>query len=74
MTIQNLKEGLTIMKKYKEAAPVVSHPYMIMVSAVKDPDILDADDKTALGVLGWVLHPVYNCYYYPAKTIADWDL
>lgn len=70
MTITNLKAGLGILKTYNASAPVVAQPYMIMVPAVKDPD-LSGIDRSALTTAGWVLHPIYNCYYYPAETITE---
>ena len=68
--ISNLISGIDILLTYNSDAPIVTHAYMTMV-----PKILQAamsgPDQTAIEALGWVLHPVYLCYYYPVETITE---
>lgn len=71
--INDLKTGMEIMRHYSPDAPVIAAPYMIMVPAVKTADITDPTPNAVsdLTGLGWILHPVYDCYYYPAMTITE---
>ena len=68
--IEDLLDGLEIIQKYNTSAPVVANAYMIMVPKVLKAD-LSGPDQTLMDGLGWVEHPVYLCYYFPAETITE---
>lgn len=71
--IADLIAGMEIIKHYNPDAPIAAVPYMAMVPAVKAGDITDPSPYAIsdLTALGWLLHPVYDCYYYPGETITE---
>lgn len=70
MPIDELIAGLEIIRAYDAFSPVVTSPYIVAVPAVKQA-VMTGLDQTAIEALGWVLHPVYAAYYYPAQTITE---
>lgn len=68
--ISDLLDGLEIINKYDTSAPVVSNAYIITVPKVLKTD-LSGPDQVAIEALGWVEHPVYHSYYFPAETITE---
>lgn len=62
--IQELIDGLEILKPYQDEANVVCHTYMVMVPEILVADVSGGDQSTLAG-LNWLEHPVYACYYYP---------
>lgn len=70
MPIDELKTGLAIIRTYAPAAPIVAQAYIITVPAVKQ-SAMDGQDRSLLEALGWLLHPVYASYYYPAQTLTE---
>lgn len=68
--VSDLIDGLDILMTYDSDAPVVSQAYMVMVPKILQAT-LSGPDQTAIEALGWVLHPVYLCYYYPVETITE---
>jgi hypothetical protein len=70
MPLDELRDGLEILKTKNADAPVVTTAYIITVPAVKKVD-LSGGEQTAIEALGWVEHPVYLSYYYPAQTLTE---
>ncbi len=68
--VSDIIDGLDILAAYDADAPIVSQAYMIMVPKILQA-ALSGPDQTAIEALGWVLHPVYLCYYYHALTITE---
>ena len=68
--LSDLLSGLELIKPYSPDSPVVTSPYIVTVPAVLQAD-MSGDDQTAIEALGWLLHPVYLSYYYPAQTITE---
>jgi len=70
MPIAELRQGLQIIQGKNATAPVIANPYIITVPAVLKSALNPTEQSTIEG-LGWVEHPVYGSYYYPAKTITE---
>ncbi len=70
MPIDELLAGLEIIKTKNADAPVVTAAYIITVPAVKKAD-LSGGEQSTIEALGWVEHPVYLSYYYPAQTLTE---
>jgi hypothetical protein len=70
MPITELLAGLEIIKTYNSDAPVVANPYIITVPAVKKA-AMSGPHQTAMDGYGWIEHPVYLSYYYPAQTLTE---
>ena len=70
MPITELVAGLEIIKTYGADFPIVSNPYIITVPAVKKA-VMSGGDQTTMDGLGWLEHPVYLSYYYPAQTLPE---
>lgn len=70
MPITELLAGLEMIKAKNSAAPVVASPYIVMVPAVKKTAFSGGEQTTIEG-LGWIEHPVYLSYYYPAQTLTE---
>lgn len=70
MTLDALRDGLEIIKTKNADAPVVATAYIITVPAVKQAAMTE-QEKIDIEALGWILHPVYLSYYYPAQTLTE---
>jgi len=68
--ISNLLDGLAILKAINPDAPIVTQAYIITVPKILQAD-LSGPQQTAIEAAGWLLHPVYGSYYYPAETITE---
>jgi len=62
--IQELIDGLTILKTYKSDAQVVTSAFQVLIPEVLVASI-SGPDQTSLDSKNWLQHPVYLCYYYP---------
>ncbi len=70
MPITELLAGLEIIKTYNADAPVITTAYIITVPAVKKA-AMSGGHQTTIEGLGWIEHPVYLSYYYPAQTLTE---
>jgi hypothetical protein len=70
MPITELMAGLEMIKLKNSDAPVIANPYVVTVPAVKKADF-SSGDQTIMDGLGWLEHPVYLSYYYPAFTLTE---
>lgn len=70
MPLDELRDGMTIILSKNPDAPVVAAPYMITVPMVKQAD-LSGSEQTTIEGLGWLVHPFYGSYYYPALTLTE---
>jgi len=69
--ISNIIGGLAILKTYNPNAPIVTQAYILAIPAIKVVDVTTGTDAADLTALGWLEHPVYACYYYPAQTLTE---
>ena len=70
MPINELLAGLARIQGENPDAPVVTAAYIITVPAVKAADMSPSDQADMLSD-GWLVHPVYLSYYYPAQTVVE---
>ena len=69
--ISGFLDGLDILKKYDTEPPIVTSAYIITIPKIKQADITGPGDQAAMDAAGWLVHPVYESYYYPVETITE---
>lgn len=69
--IQEILDGLAILKTYNADAPIVAHAYILAIPGILFADVTLGTDAADLAALNWKQHPVYLCYYYPTKTLTE---
>jgi len=70
MPINELLAGLARIQGENPDAPIVTAAYVITVPAVKAADMSPSDQADMVSD-GWLIHPVYLSYYYPAQTVVE---
>lgn len=70
MPIDELIDGLKLIRAKNADAPVVTQAYIITVPAVPQTAFTGMEQDMMVA-WGWLVHPIYQSYYYPAQTLTE---
>lgn len=68
--LDDIIDGLEVLKTYDAKAPLVTQAYYLSVPAIVASSVSGPDQATLAG-LNWLINSEYDYYYYKGKTITE---